>query len=211
LNRANGEALIMKEYIVEEYTFEALCLHTVSEEVDTLAYLIGLVDSEKHVAGNPFKARYDILYPLSEGEGQVVSPEDLVGMQAEFLPSNYLPQTPVMFARRWSPITALLEKGFKPFSLARDARNAPTAVAAGIWRPGIVEAAKDILDCTTDEELFWAIMSKVFDRARDRDWLVSIIAEVGWSYDTQVGRLQDWSDEEIAQTGRVLWKSTVDG
>jgi hypothetical protein len=197
----------MKNYIAEEYTFEALG----GPKARTLAYLVGLVNSEEHVARKPGTARYDILYPLSEVGGQPVSPKELLAMQAEILPENYLPQTPVMFVRRWSPVVAMLQKGFEPVTLARDTRNAPTAVATGIWRPGMVDEAKSILDCVTDEELFWAIMIKVFERAKDLGWLVNIIAQVGWSYEDQIGSLQDWSEEEIAQTGRVLWKCTVEG
>lgn len=201
----------MKDFNIEEYTFEALCLKNVSPKIETLAYVIGLVDSEQHVAGIPDAARHKILYPLSECEVHVAKARDILKMQVEFLPSNYLPQTPVMFVRRWSPITSMLNRGFKPITLARKIENAPFAVATGIWKAGMAPDLRNLANCTADEELFWTIMKEVFDRARNQSLLVSVIAEVGWSYKKQVGRLQSMSDKEVAKSGRVIWKSTVDG
>jgi hypothetical protein len=201
----------MSSYRFEDYTFEALCLDNGSPVIDTLAYVVGLVDSENHAAANPDTARYDILCPLSECEGYVDSGREILGMQAEFLPANYWPQTPVIFARRWSPITAMLEKGIEPVNLTRKTEKAPHAIATGIWRPGIAPAAKEIDDCTTDEELFWAIMNQVFTRASGRGLYINILAEVGWAYESQIGSLQVLSKDEIEKSGRVLWQSTVDG
>jgi hypothetical protein len=201
----------VKDFNIGEYTFEALCLKNVGPKIETLAYVVGLVDSEQHVAGIPDTARHKILYPLSECEVHVARAKDILKMQAQFLPSNYLPQTPVMFVRRWSPITSMLNKGFEPITLTRKAENAPFAVATGIWKAGIAPGAKKVPDCTTDEELFWAIMSEVFEKARNQVSCVNIIAEVGWSYKKQVGRLQTMNDKEVAKSGRVIWKSTVDG
>ena len=36
-----------------EYTFNALCFQNVGPKIDTLAYLVGLVDSDKHAAEDP--------------------------------------------------------------------------------------------------------------------------------------------------------------
>lgn len=207
----SGLTTNMNDYVASDYTFDALCLKNKSPVIDTLAYVIGLVDSEKHGAGDPGTGRHKILYPLSEGEGQVSSPKELLRMQAEFLPPNYLPQTPVMFVRRWSPITSILHLGFEPVTLSRKADGAPFAIASGIWKPGVVSNAKSMGDSTTDEELFWAVMNEVFNRAHKLNWLVNVLAEVGWSYKNQVGTLQKWNDKEIAKSGRVIWKRTVDG
>src|SRR5690242_15730827 len=118
-----------------------------------------------------------MLYRLAESEGLFKSPEELLGWQAEIMPTNYSRQTPVMFARRWSPIAAVLQKGFEPITLKRNTTSGPTGVAAGIWLPGVTETTKPVADCETDEDLFWAIMNKVFKRARERSCLVSIIAQ----------------------------------
>lgn len=145
----------MSSYRFEDYTFEALCLNNPGS---TLAYVVGLVDSENHAAANPDTARHEILYPLSEGEGYVDRASEILGMQAEFLPANYWPQTPVMFARRSSPIIAMLERGFEPVILTRKTEKAPHAIATGIWKPGIAPGAKKIDDCIG---LFGRLLTKV--------------------------------------------------
>ena len=150
----------MNDYNVNDFTFEALCLTDIGPKNNTLAYLVGLVDSTKHPAGDPKTARSKMLYHLSEGEDQVESPEDLEDMSAGVLPQNYLPQTPVMFVQRWSPIIAMIENGFEPESLRRYAENAPSAVASGIWKPDIYQGAKNFEDCESDVDLFWAIMTE---------------------------------------------------
>jgi len=200
----------MSIYNANDYSFEALCLKNIGGKINTLAYLVGLVDSASHKAGNPEIARYDILYPLSEGEAQAASSKDLLGIQAEFLPQNYLPQTPVMFVQRWSPILAMLKSGFEPESL-NWLGGAPHAVATGIWKPSICVRSKNISECRSDEDLFWSIMAEAFKRAMERDYFVSIIAQVGWNYEDMVGSLQSWNDKIIAQTGRILWKRTWQG
>src|SRR6266705_4086867 len=101
----------MNDYIVEEYTFEALCLKNGGPQISTLAYVVGLVDSPEHEARNPDTARYGILYLLSEAEENMQTPEGLLDWQRQVLTKKYLPQTPVMFMRRWSPIMAMLTKG----------------------------------------------------------------------------------------------------
>jgi len=201
----------MSDYNVDDFTFEALCLPIIGDKINTLAYVVGLVDSVTHPAGDPDTARYNILYSLSDAEEHMETPEDLLDWQADMekiLPQNYLPQTPVMFVQRWSPIIAMIEKGFEPESLRRYAENAPHAVASGIWKPNTYAGAKNIEDCTSDEDLFWAIMTEAFKRAKDRGYFVSIIAEVGWSYDDMIGSLPEWDDEQVARSGRILWKRT---
>jgi hypothetical protein len=196
---------------LEDYSFDALCGKNVGAKINTLAYLIGLVDSYRHPAGDPDTARYNILNPLSEAEVNVGKATDILKMQVEFLPINYLPLTPVMFVRKWSPVSFMLQKGFLPQVLNRKTENAPHAVATGIWKPGTPVRARGIGDCTSDEELFWTLINEAFARAIDQGRLVNIIAEVGWKYESQVGRLQPLSDTEISKAGRILWKSTIDG
>lgn len=200
----------MSNYDLKEYTFEALCLQNKGPKIKTLAYTVGLVDSEKHIAADPDKARYNVLYQLSEAEENMPSPEDLLDWQSQVLPTGYFPQTPVMFVQLWSPIYALLEKGYEPETL-RWLGEAPHAVATGIWKPQSFGPAMRIEDCKSDVELFWAIMGEVFKRAHDRKQLVNVIAEVGWSYESMIGGLQVWNAKEIAQSGRVLWKRTWQG
>jgi len=198
----------MSNYDINEFTFEALCLENRGIHIDTLAYVVGLVDSEKHVAGDPKIARYDIFYPLSHAEGYMETPEDLLDWQAGFKSyQNYFPQTPVMFVQRWSPILAMIEKGFEPESLMRLAEG-PHAVASGTWKPYEYTGAKAIQDCESDLDLFWAIISEAFKRARDQGYFVNIISEVGWSYDEMIGGLAEWDEEQIAKSGRILWQRT---
>jgi len=171
---------------------------------------VGLVDSAENEAANPKKARHKVLYPLSEGESQVARPSDLIQMQRAFLPKGYFPQTPVMFVRRWSPIAAMLEKGLVPITLDRLVRG-PFAIASGIWDPGKIGEAKPINDCQSDEELFCAVMDEAFTRAGKRGHWVNIIAQPGWEYEGAIGGLQHWSDEQIAEVDRILWKCTPQG
>ena len=197
----------MSNYNPDEYTFEALCLKNVGPKINTLAYVVGLVDSPTHKAGNPENARYDILYLLSEGEEEMRGPEDLMDWQGEVLPSNYFPQTPVLFVQRWSPIAAMLKQGFEPETL-QWLGKAPHAVATGIWKPNTYVGAKSINDCKSDEKLFWSIMTETFNRAKDRGLFVNIISQVGWSYEEMIGSLPEWNTKKIAKSGRILWKRT---
>ena len=134
-------------------------------------------------------------------------PDELTSWQAEILPPNYFPQTPVMFVQRWSPILAMLKHGFEPETL-KWLGEAPHRVATGIWKPGVVVGEKKISESSSDEELFWAIMAEAFKRAKERGYFVNIIAEVGWSYETMIDSLPHWSEEEVAESGRILWKRT---
>lgn len=198
---------MVEKYNIDDYSFEALCLSNAGPKIRTLGYLVGLVDSEKHVCENPDTARYDILYPLFEGEKWMESPKELVSWQKGILPRGYFPQTPIMFVQRWSPIQAMLKNGFEPETL-KWLGNAPHAVATGIWKVDKVAEAKNINDCRSDEELFWTIIAKAFERAKERGLLVNIIAQVGWSYEIMIDSLPRWSEKEINQSGRVLWKRT---
>ncbi len=200
----------MGDYDINDFTFDALCGNFKSPKIDTLAYLVGLVDLEIHVMADPKKAKH-VLYVLSEAEEQIEDADNLLGWQAEVHPKNYFPQTPMMLVKNWSPIVAVIEKGFKPESL-KWCSAGPSNIASGIWKPRICEGAKKISDCQTDEELFWGIMNEVFKRAIDRNLLVNIIATIGWSYDHQgVGALAVWDAKEIAKADRVIWQRTIKG
>src|SRR5882672_3428726 len=83
----------MSDYNVDDFTFEALCLPIIGDKINTLAYVVGLVDSVTHPAGDPDTARYNILYSLSDAEEHMETPEDLLDWQADMekiLPQNYL-------------------------------------------------------------------------------------------------------------------------
>src|SRR5262245_37165935 len=123
----------MKNVWPLDYTHDALCLDNAGG-IETLAYLVALVDSQTHPAANPDIARYKVLYPLAEAEGHAKKARHLLSMQAEFLPNAYTPLTPVMFVKRWSPVYSMLERGFEPISLSRGTVG-PSAVATGIWPP----------------------------------------------------------------------------
>ena len=68
-------------------------------------------------------------------------------------------------------------------------------------------SGKSILDCASVEELFWAIINQVSDRATKRGCLVSIVAQPGWKCDeAAVDALLRWNNKEIAQADRIIWR-----
>jgi hypothetical protein len=146
----------------------------------------------------------------TEGQEAVRTPADLLRAQKLFLLKGYFPQTPVMKTRAWSPAGALLEAGFEPIVLERYFSGA-NAVATGIWCPMTISDPKSIQYSSTDEDLFWAIMAKVSERAKKRKQHISVVATPGWAYESAIGSLQDWDEAEIEKADRVVWKRTPDG
>jgi hypothetical protein len=69
-------------------------------------------------------------------------------------------------------------------------------------------SVKHVGNSETVEELFWAILGEAFSRAQKRGKLVCIVAEPGWSYESD---LPEWSSEQIAQADKILWKRTPEG
>lgn len=193
---------------MDGYTFQELAGRAASWK-SSLAYIVGLVDAVENPVSDPDFATYTVLYLMTDIEDQpaIRKPSHLLDAQSAFLPSGYFPQTPTMLVRQWSPIEALLKAGFGPLSLKKQ-QNGAVWGATGIWRPSTVSNAKPIESCESDEELFWAIMDKAFERAKQKNLLVNIIAQPGWSYDSAVGSLRNWSEADIAKADRILWKRT---
>jgi hypothetical protein len=175
----------------------------------TLAYLVGLVDRENHGITQLIAAER-ILEWLFDLEEQVKSASELVLNQERcflrYFPIGYYPQTPVMLTRKWSPISALLERGLEPLVLRKG--DKPRGVATGVWSPVAILDAKEVSNCNTVEELFWGIVSLAFDRAKERQMLVNVVAQPGWNYETKIGSLPKWADKEVAKADRILWKRT---
>lgn len=201
----------MSKYAIEDYSFDSLRGGNRGDKIETLAYLIGLVDSSSNSAGDLDTAQFRILLPLSEVESYAECASDLLKLQAGFLPENYFPLTPVMFVKRWSPISFMLQRGFEPCVLNLKTDGGPHAVATGIWAPAALAHTVRLEDCASDEELCMALINEAFNRARSRGWYVNVIAQVGWKYESQVGRLQMFSEREVSKSGRILWKSTIAG
>jgi len=196
---------------ITEYTYLGLCNYGKRLGPPSLAYLIGLVNSADHKIGNPFVAKRILTWILDEEE-QVTTAAELLSRQKEFFSryfdGGYQPQSPVMLAKRWSPISAILERGLKPLILLREEKI--RATATGIWQVTNTEGPKTLGDCRNVEELFWSVFCSASRRAQERQALVSIIAKPGWAFET-IGSneaLPRWSPKEVASADRILWKRT---
>lgn len=199
----------MNEYEPADYTFLGLCQNGKPlASVRSLVYQVGLVDSVRNEICD-LKVVNTLLPLIFTAEEQIDNPSFFLEWQEDTLPKGYHPQTPCMLTIGWSPISALLEQGFAPVLLSRN--TGALANAVGIWRPVPFRSSKTIADSETFEQLFWAILTEAFRRAEDRNALVSIIAEPGWDYDTAVGSLPNWSEQDIARADRILWKRTPEG
>ena len=202
----------MSQYEIRDYTFLGICNHGKPlEDVSSLAYLVGLVGSRDHEISNPVPAKR-ILAWLFDEEEQAKGANQLLLSQEDFFRryfhGGYLPQTPVMLTQAWSPIAAMLEKGLEPLILRREDRL--MSVATGIWPHQNVAADISVTKAKTPQELCWGILTQVFQRARERELLISIIAQPGWNYGTKIGSLPRWTAEEVARADRILWKRTAE-
>ncbi len=195
----------MSEPDASEYSFLGLCNHGRPLGPPTLAYLVGLADSPRHIVGDPSTAK-SILRFMFDFEELAESAAWLVDAQKGFVPEGYHPQTPALLTKSWSPVSAMLEQGFNPVVLNREEKQ--RAVATGIWEPASLGSFKPIKNPSTVEQLFWEVLREAFRRAAERKMLVSLIAMPGWSYDTKIGSLPKWSAKEVAKADRILWKRT---
>jgi hypothetical protein len=194
----------MSDYKASDYTFLGLWNYDKRQgRNDSLAYLVGLVDSANHKILD-FRTAGNLLTLLFDIEEEQVCADNLLAWQRQFLCPGYYPQTPCMLTKEWSPIGAMLEQGFDPVALGRTPKRG--AVATGIWRPADFESMTGLRDSHSVEQMFWAIISEAFRRAKERKMLVSLIAEPGWAYDLTIASLKKWSNDDIAKADRILWK-----
>lgn len=181
--------------------------------ITTLAYLVSLVESPEHEIANLKTAKF-VLELLFSIEEQVANASELLSLQEKNLPKAFFPQTPVMLARRWSPISALLEQGFSPLALAREVRVPGSrrlgrmACASGIWRINSLRSAKGVDECVSPEELFWHVLKASVEKANKKNLLLSIIAQPGWSYEDNIDRPQNLTLLEAEKADRVIWQRT---
>jgi hypothetical protein len=206
----------MPKVNAEEYTFDGL-KHPVGGaasdpgQCPSLCYLVGLTDSPTHKISDALVAKR-ILGWLYEFEEQALNAEHLKAGEeffSRYFEAGYHPQTPCMVVKQWSPISAMLERGFEPRVLKRETKW--RAAASGIWEPPTLSGILEITSARTVEELFWAIVAKAASRAIERHGWISIIAKPGYDYDSAVGSLPTWPVEEVARAGRVLWQRTPAG
>ena len=195
------------DYKTEDYTFYGL-RNNLSEDslmdrlLDTLAYVVGLKEIEPDEIANLKTANFVLGY-LYDVEAQVLSGLELLDRQKiDQFPGGYLPQTPVMLAQEWSPISALLEHGFKPIILRREQTR--WACASGVWDIASVIPYKELEQCHCDEDLFWHVLGKVIEKKNTNRFLVSIIAKPGWSY--KHGDLKNINLDEAIRADRVIWQ-----
>lgn len=207
---------IFVNYKIEDYTFWGLLNHGEPMEtpVTTLAYVVGLVDKPQNVIANPENAKKVLAY-LFDVEEQIGTAQELLSRQESFFlrieTKEYYPQTPVMLTLRWSPISAILEHGWKPLTLARHGAGTSgrRACASGIWEGRPVENTKPYDESGTPEQLFWHVLQKVVEQAEKRGLLISVIAKPGWSYESEVvRRLDNLTIDEAREADRVIWQRT---
>ena len=203
----------MSKYNAAEYTFAGLdSLGEPTGGPTFLGYLMGLVDKPDHGIADPPTARI-ILPWLYDVEEQASDAAYLGASESQFFSryfeGGYLPQTPCMVTKAWSPLGALLERGIEPVVLRRQEKI--RAAATGIWEGVSIGDAKGIREAVTVEELFWALFDTVSKRAKERGMWVSVIAKPGWCYDSAIGSLPKWPSWEVEKAGRVIWQRTPEG
>jgi hypothetical protein len=207
-----GESNIgVMSYRSEDYTFGGLLNNnmptkdTFASVINTLAYIVGLSNSETSGALD-LKMASKIIGDTYDFEEQARSAEELIEYQrgARF-PAGYFPQTPVMLAHRWSPISTMLDCGMEPIALNR-AKRVGLLCASGIWNINKPLVGKDLKHFRNDEDLFWHILGKVIEKAKADQYLISIIAKPGWSYEH--GQLQNLTLAEARKANRVVWQRT---
>jgi hypothetical protein len=213
----------MPDYNIRDYTYNGLKTRQHNPprkcEEGSLAYVVSLVDSADHEILH-WSTAARVLTLEYETNQQLQSPEQVLDWQRESVPKGFYPQTPVIIAYCWSPLSFMLEKSLVPVALTRD--DAPGAIAIGIWTPEILNdasraaaiyqtAKRTVADARTNEELFATVMVEALSRGLKRGKLVSVIATPGWGYEDNIGSLAKWSDEEIAKADKILWKRTPDG
>jgi hypothetical protein len=199
------------DYRSEDYTFGGLLNNNVAGEgallsplFNTLAYIIGITTSEKSDILNTRVAAFGILSSIYDMEEQVQSAQELLEGQRQIrMPTGYFPQTPVMLAREWSPISVMLDRGMEPVALNRD-RKKKMLCASGIWTITNPMPCKTVENCCSDEDLFWFILSNVVEKAKEDQFLISIIAKPGWDYER--GQLYNLTLDEAMKADRVIWQ-----
>jgi hypothetical protein len=190
---------MMKTYNPEQFTFNSL--RGKGTAYNSSAYWLALVDSfENSILSE--QQEYLLAYQY-DAEEQVCNPIDL---NESYLPKGFLPQTPVMLAKNWSPLGALLEKRLEPILLENC--RPPFGCWVGFWHPEKIKTAKPLSSCKTDKELFWALFNLASARASQSQKSVCLVSQVGWSYEKAIASLPKWSKKQIAETGRLIWQRT---
>ncbi len=198
----------------DNYSFNSLLYN--GRKVDpegcpSLVYLVSLTSSANHKIAETLTAKR-ILSWLYGMEEQAVNYEHLRAGEEFFdryFEGGFYPKTPCMVVKEWSPIAAMLKRGMRPCSLNREPKF--RAVASGIWEPQSDFEADEIGSAMTDEVLFWSIFKTVSNLALEQKMWISVIAEPGWDYDSAINSLPTWPEDDVARSGRIVWKRTVQG
>lgn len=196
------------KYSSVDFTFWGLYSRgtPIKTPINTIAYLVGLVDSPMNDIAEVGQAKFVLRY-LFDVEEQVGSAADLITVQSKSCPPGYFPQTPVMLTLAWSPIAALLERSWEPVVLNREDKG--MACASGIWLPKHVESSKALSDCETPEDLFWYVLKNAVEKATVRNLYISIVAKPGWSYESNKGRPNNLTFAEAEKADRIIWQRTA--
>ena len=178
----------MSKYNPAEYSFHGLCRDGKSrpqaKSLNSLIYVIGLVDSINNKAASLRWVNAN-LPPIYDVEEQIQDAPDLLSWQREILPSGYFPQTPCMLTLAWSPSQPCWSRVLNP--LCYDAIRMGRLVPQASGSPSLLKVPATLMMPRIFEQLFWAILSEAFHRAKERKMLISIIAKPGWSYQTAPG------------------------
>ena len=204
------------KYRIDDYTYQGLVypIDNPSHQPGpsrSLCYLVGLVNSQDHKISEVLPAKRIISW-LYSCEEQSINAEHLKEGETFFeryFVGGYYPKTPCMIVNQWSPISAMLERGFDPVILCREPKF--RAVATGLWTPPVFSQILEIESAKTDEELFWAIIMKVSHLATERSMWINIIAQPGWDYDAAIHSLPNWTEGDVENAGRILWERTPAG
>lgn len=196
-----------------DFTFRGLCNQVGKFEPEpevptSLCYLISCVDSRNHAIADPQIAKR-ILSWLYDMEEQAQNADHLKAGESFFdryFRGGFHPKTPCLMVEKWSPISALLENQNDPIILERVPRA--LAIASGIWDPVIKFGVIENDMAPSDQTFFLKILKKVSEVAIREKMFINVIAGPGWSYEHAINSLPDWSVEEVAKAGRLVWKRT---
>jgi len=95
-----------------------------------------------------------------------------------------------------------------PLVLNRSGRVSLTGT--GIWNVPSLDALKGDLSGQNFEQLFWTTLNEAFGRANQQSMCVSVVASPGWDYESGIGSLPQWTQEDIDKADRILWRRTPD-
>lgn len=187
-----------------DVTFDALCGH---DRQGSLVYLVGAVKRDYSISLSPEEMR-DVLVTQFDVDENVADTQELKERD-RFLPNGVKLLTPIIATTQWSPVHYLANMA-TPERVAREPGN--SAAALGVWNLNLIKDRYIDWDHLGLQETFLLTIIVLAKQRHDwRDDFLLVAACPGWDYVSSIGTLDSWDNEEIEQSGRLIWQRTADG